>query len=198
MANLRAHTPPTTKHNNRLSMNHIKYLTQQLYDHDLWDKTITLSRNEFLVMEGSVNTHLYYVESGSLRVFINHEKEEHNIRFGYTGSFISALDSFITDQQTDFYIQAIKKTTIKAISKPHFLAFVNQSLDHLQLWQQIMGMLILQQLEREKDLLTTSPQARYQRVFKRSPQLFQAIPHKHIASYLRMTPETLSRLKKKL
>ena len=47
-----------------------------------------------------------------------------------------------------------------------------------------------------KDILINSPMDRFQRVFKRSPQLFQEIPNKHIASYLRMTPETLSRLKK--
>jgi CRP-like cAMP-binding protein len=59
-----------------------------------------------------------------------------------------------------------------------------------------MEQLIYQQLEREKDLLTSSPTERYAKVKQRSPQLFQEIPHKYIASYLRMTPETLSRLKK--
>jgi len=56
--------------------------------------------------------------------------------------------------------------------------------------------LTLQQLEREKDILTSSPLERYKRVLKRSPQLFQEIPNKYIADYLRMTPETLSRIKK--
>jgi hypothetical protein len=57
-------------------------------------------------------------------------------------------------------------------------------------------MIIYDQFEREKDILTYSPLKRYQRVLKRSPQLFQEIPNKYIASYLRMSPETLSRLKK--
>ncbi len=48
--------------------------------------------------------------------------------------------------------------------------------------------------EREIDLLTQSPQERIERIRKRSPQVFQEIPHKYIASYLRMSPETLSRL----
>ena len=52
------------------------------------------------------------------------------------------------------------------------------------------------QIEREIDILTNSPKERYLRVLKRSPQLFQEIPNKHIASYLRMSPETLSRMKK--
>ena len=63
-------------------------------------------------------------------------------------------------------------------------------------WDTTLLDLLLQQLEREVDILTTSPKLRYERVLKRSPRLFQEIPHKHIAAYLRMSPETLSRLKK--
>lgn len=63
-------------------------------------------------------------------------------------------------------------------------------------WVNVLQTLSLQQLDREIDLLTTSPKARYERVLERSPRLFQEIPHRYIANYLRMTPETLSRLKK--
>jgi hypothetical protein len=52
------------------------------------------------------------------------------------------------------------------------------------------------QVAREIDLLTDSPTMRLERILKRSPQLFNEIPLKYIASYLRMTPETLSRIRK--
>jgi CRP/FNR family transcriptional regulator, anaerobic regulatory protein len=55
--------------------------------------------------------------------------------------------------------------------------------------------LVVQQMQRELDLLTASPIERYRRVIARSPQLFQEVPLKYIADYLRMTPETLSRLR---
>jgi hypothetical protein len=55
--------------------------------------------------------------------------------------------------------------------------------------------LVVQQLEREKDLLINAPGERFERVLTRSPKLFQEIPNKYIANYLRMSPETLSRLK---
>ncbi|MCY1222048.1 hypothetical protein D9M69_651860 [compost metagenome] len=74
--------------------------------------------------------------------------------------------------------------------------FISKEPENLTLWAEILEDLVLQQIEREKDLLTHSPKERYERVLKRSPQLFQEIPNKHIANYLRMTPETLSRLKK--
>ncbi len=65
---------------------------------------------------------------------------------------------------------------------------------HKELWNQVMEALIIQQFERECDLLIQAPQIRFKRVQERSPRLFQEVPLKYIASYLRMTPETLSRI----
>lgn len=85
---------------------------------------------------------------------------------------------------------------LKLIGKSAFMELVKSSEENLDLWHQILGGLIFQQMERERDLLTSSPAERYSRVLERSPRLFQEIPNRYIASYLRMTPETLSRLKK--
>ena len=82
------------------------------------------------------------------------------------------------------------------MSKANFLQLVAQDPQLMLIWQQIQSQMIYQQMEREIDILTYSPLKRYQRVLKRSPHLFQEIPSKYIASYLRMSPETLSRLKK--
>ena len=162
----------------------------------LWNNQLIVNRNDFLKLSGSIDTNLYYILSGSLKIFINHKDEEHIIRFGYQDNFIASLDSFITEKPSDFNIQAIKKTELNVISKSSFMSFIQQDIENRILWDQILGQLIVDQLEREKDILINSPMDRFQRVFKRSPQLFQEIPNKHIASYLRMTPETLSRLKK--
>lgn len=162
-----------------------------------WEYEINLKRNEYLVTKSTINTNLFWVEKGSLRVFIEDENEEHTIRFGYKGSIIAALDSFITNKPTNFYIQALKKCTIKVISKAKYLDIIESSVDNKKIWDQILQGLIYQQMEREIDLITYSPQKRFERVLERSPQVFQEIPQKYIASYLRMTPETLSRILKK-
>lgn len=163
---------------------------------DSWKGELSLKRNEYLKVKGSTDTNLYYVKSGSLRVFIEDEFEEHTIRFGYEGNFISSLDSYITEKPSPFYIQAIRAAELKVITKESFTEIINSKTEYLQLWQQILAGLVYQQMEREVDILTYSPAERYRRVLERSPQLFQEIPAKYIASYLRMTPETLSRISK--
>ena len=162
---------------------------------ELSEKTITIDRNEFLKMKGSIDTNIYYVESGSLRIFILDDYEEQTIRFGYKDNIIVSLDSFFSGKPSDLFIQAIKKTVIKVVTKQQIDKFLETE-SNRNLWTKILENLIIQQMEREIDILTNSPKERYERVLKRSPQLFQEIPNRHIANYLRMSAETLSRLKK--
>lgn len=158
-------------------------------------QTRTIERNEFLKTKGSVDTNLYCIISGSVRVFIFDGDEEQVIRFGYKENMIVALDSFLTGQPSNFIIQAIKKTVLKVIPKIEIDKLLKIESNQI-LWSSILEKLVLDQMEREIDILTNSPKERLQRVLKRSPQLFQEIPKRYIANYLRMTPETLSRLKK--
>lgn len=177
-------------------MNPITQLIETINNQNLWDKTIELKRNDYLKVKGSIDTNLYLVLNGSLRIFVIDEFEEHTIRFGYQNNLIAALDSFLNEQPSDLYIQALKNSTLKTINKSKFMGLIASSFKNTKLWQLILENFALQQMERERDILTSSPNERYNRVLKRSPQLFQEIPNKYIASYLRMTPETLSRIKK--
>lgn len=75
-------------------MNLIQELKDKLDKLDLWQDSQCLSRNEYLKVKGSADTNLYFVVSGSLRVFIEDEFEDHTIRFGYKGSFICCFGFF--------------------------------------------------------------------------------------------------------
>lgn len=158
-------------------------------------KTITINRNEFLSVKGNIDTNVYYIESGSLRLFVLDNDEEQVIRFGYQDNLIVSMDSFLTGKPSNYFIQAIKKTVIRVITRQQVDDFLKIEKNRL-FWMKILENLVVQQLEREIDVLTSSPIERYNRVLSRSPQLFQQIPLKYIANYLRMSAETLSRLKK--
>ena len=178
-------------------MSQTPLLIQKIEEGDLWEKQLTLNRNEFLKVAGSIDTNLYFVVNGSIRIFVIDDSEEHTIRFGYQNNIIASLDSYISEKPSEYYIQAIKKTELKVISKQAVNRLVGTSIELQRYWQQTLEHIIFDQLERERDILTSSPLERYKRVLARSPQLFQEIPNKYIASYLRMTPETLSRIKKR-
>jgi CRP-like cAMP-binding protein len=166
-----------------------------LEEHNLFHKTIELKRGDHLHYAGETNTSIYYVAAGTLQTYVLVNDEEQIIRFGYQGDYVAAMDSFIGGGPTILYSQALRKCTVRMIRKTEYAAQLAADSELNRLWQKIMSWMITGQLEREIDLLTNDPAERYRRVFERSPQLFQEIPAKYIANYLRMTPETLSRIR---
>jgi CRP/FNR family transcriptional regulator, anaerobic regulatory protein len=155
----------------------------------------TFSKGDFIIKEGETEKHVYLVESGLVRVFLLTEFEEQTIRFGYKGSIINSLASFIRNRPSEFYIDVLRKTTVRMITKPMFTSLIEENSENLRSYINLIETLIAQQIEREVDLLTSSPTERLKRVLERSPNLFQEVPLKYIASYLRMSPETLSRIR---
>lgn len=157
-------------------------------------KELTLERGDLLIRAGEIERYVYYIVSGAIHAFYVSESEESTIRFGYEGSLITSIPSFYNQQPSQFYLQAIRKTVVKAYTRSSFYKALKTNEEFKILYQQSLEDLARQQVEREIDLLTTSPIERLRRVKERSPRLFQEIPAKYIASYLRMTPETLSRI----
>lgn len=155
----------------------------------------TFSKGDYIIKEGQIEQSLYFIESGAVRVFHVTEFEEQSIRFGYEGSIITSLSSFITGKPSELYMEALRKTTLQVIPRQQLYDIVNANGENLIQYSKLLESLVVQQMEREIDLLTESPAKRLQRVLDRSPNLFQEVPLKYIASYLRMTPETLSRIR---
>ncbi len=153
------------------------------------------SKGAIILKENEIEQNVYFVKTGALRLFYNADGEEQTIRLGYKDSLITSLASFFNNEPSKFCIDAIRKTTVYIVPKKAILQLANENVESLQSYIKLLETLLTQQNEREIDLLTTSPSERLNRVLKRSPNLFQEIPLKYIASYLRMTPETLSRIR---
>ncbi len=159
------------------------------------DNCKVFKKGQYLISQGEIENNIYFIEIGAVRGFYVSEFEELTIRFGYPGSIINALPSFLSGLPSELYIEAIRKTNVKIISKNEFKEIINEGQVSMQQYIELLENMLFQQMEREIDLLTVSPVERLNRVLKRSPHLFQEIPLKYIASYLRMTPETLSRIR---
>lgn len=174
-----------------------------------WEKKITLQRGDLLKAADTKDDAIYFVQSGCFKLFVWHLELEQIIRFGYAGELLTALDSFISGEPSPIVIEALRKSEVWSVRKEVFMHYLyntkhedrsvlraSGSIDRLQIWHTLLENLIYQQLEREMDLLIRSPAERFKRVLERSPKLFQQVPSKYIANYLRMTPETLSRIQK--
>lgn len=163
---------------------------------DLWNIRRELQRNEILKPIGSAETNLYFVENGAVKICYQINEQEIIAEFGFKNSCIFELVSFFSEKPSHFYIQAIKSTKLIGISKADFYLALGFSKSLNSFWEKNMEKLMLNFIDREIDILANSPENRYKRLQQRKPEIFQNIPNKYIASYLGMSPETLSRLKK--
>ncbi len=160
-----------------------------------WDKRIILKRNDFLIQKGQVETKLYFVLNGTMRIFFPNRDEEICVGFAYTDNLICSYPSFIRDEPSDYFIQVLTKSELVAISKDDLYGLFDKFPMIERTWRRIEEEALVGKIEREVELLTFTPEERYERLIKRSPHIFQLIPKKYIASYLRMSPETLSRIR---
>lgn len=162
----------------------------------LWSAPMDFARGEYLLREGQIEQHIYLIKEGAVRAYYQSETELFTIRLGYNGNIINALPSFLSGKPSELSLQTLKKTMVIRAAKADLMPLLKTHQELLILWNEMLESLFLDQFQREIDLLSASPEERYLRVLKRSPKVFQEVPHKYIAEYLRMTPETLSRLKK--
>ena len=149
-------------------------------------------KGHILTGEGSVENHLFLIENGAVKISYQSELNEHIIRLGYNGSILNSLTSFFSQTPSELIIETLRQTKVKVLNRSDVMQIAANSSGY----PTFLERLICQQLDRELDLLQDSAGKRLERVLKRSPQLFQHVPLKYIAAYLRMSHETLSRIRK--
>lgn len=163
-----------------------------------WTNRKAIKRFDYLIQKGGRESHLYFILRGTMRIFYLSNETEICVGFGYENTLITSYPSFVSKQPSQYYIQALTDTEVIGISRNDFYATIHQSWNLERHWREMTEQALLGRIEREIDLFTYAPQERLQRLLKRSPHVFQLIPNKYIASYLRMTPETLSRMLRKM
>lgn len=161
-----------------------------------WNQPVHLRRGELLVRPGQAEQRLYLVRQGLLRIYFpTPQGEEICVGFGHAQSLLCAFPSFVSGQPSAYGIQALRATELLAIGRADFLASLEQVPALARFWRQELEKTLVGRMEHEVDLLLPEPAQRLARLRARSPQVFQLVPRKYLASYLRMTPETLSRLR---
>lgn len=164
-----------------------------------WSKKKTLKAREVLMNFNQIDTHLYFIESGCVRLYVNSpEDEEVCLGFAYSGTFITCFQTFIHEIPSQQCIEAILDCELLAIPKIDFFKLVNENKSIADWYRNSLENILTGHIQRQIELLTLNPQKRYEAFLQRSGHLVNSIPLKFIASYLMMKPETLSRIRAKI
>ena len=156
-------------------------------------KTVFLKINE-------IENHISFIESGVVRLYIPKENPEKEITFGFSfkDQFISAYDSFLTQTPSAYQLQALSETTILSITYNDLQAVYNKTQIGNLIGRLTAERLFLIKSKREQNLLNLSAEERYLKLFKERPELLKVIPLKYISSYIGVTAQALSRIRKRL
>jgi CRP-like cAMP-binding protein len=158
-----------------------------------------LRRKQYLLQETDVCKYIAFVEKGALRAYTVSEKgTEHIIQFAVEGWLISDLYSFLTEEPATYNIDALENTELILTSKTAHEELL-QKLPKYETYTriQITGAYIAMQ-RRLTSIISLSLEERYTYFTSLYPDLVQRVPQHMIASYMGLTPETLSRVRKRL
>ena len=154
-----------------------------------------IKKNDFLIREGTVCDFLGIMISGSLRSFVEDEKQEFNNDFYFANDFVSAYNSFLTRRPNGCNIQALADAELYCINYDQLNALLTEDPQWMKLGKYVSDEFYIRKCERETSLLKNSAAERLEIFLTNYPGIEQKISQYHIASYLGIKPETLSRIK---
>lgn len=153
------------------------------------------AKNEMILKEGDVCENIYYIDKGLIRQFYYKNDKELTEHIGADGEIFMCIESLFREEPSTLQVQALEPCTLYLIPK-HRLEHVALHNVNIQiLYRKILEeSLIISQIHADMLRFETA-QNRYLRLCKLMPQVVLRAPLVYIASYLQMTPETLSRVR---
>jgi CRP-like cAMP-binding protein len=164
---------------------------------DFWE-CVAFKKGDLITEQNQVERYFYVVETGIQMVYLwDKNGEKKVIGFSFDGSFSGVYDSFVKERPSNYILEAMSSSKLWRINLTDF----NRSFELfpiLEQWGRKVHLeLLIGRVDREVELITTTAEERFTIFEERCPEPLRKIPQKYIASYLNMSAETYSRLRKK-
>ncbi|MDQ1096268.1 MULTISPECIES: Crp/Fnr family transcriptional regulator [Chryseobacterium] len=158
-----------------------------------------VSKNQFLLQYGEICRNIYFVEKGLLKMYsIDKNGKEHIIQFAPESWLISDRSSLYFNEKSIYYIEAVEDSEVLFLHPDFFSRLVEQFPNSIEKSDIIAQKHIRSLQDRINSLLGETAEERYMKFIKMYPDLLLRVPQWMIASYLGITPESLSRVRKEL
>lgn len=155
-----------------------------------------LLKSDFFLKQGDKCKYLGFIKKGTIRCFyINDQGREINFGFYFENEFFTDYESILCDTVSNMNIQALENCEILLLSKDHLQALYQKEAYWQKFGRVMSEKIYLDAKKRIDDLICLSPENRYLNLLRKEPLLFQKIAQKHIASYLGITEQSLSRIR---
>lgn len=166
---------------------------------DLYFEQISIKKDTFLIREGETEKYSYFVFNGILRCWLlNHKGNEQTFWFCKEGTFSMSNISFTLEKKSTFNVQAIVDCVIYRIDKEQVRELYTAIPKVKTVFEDLNAILLNRLLKRNINLIKYSPEQYYLQMIEEYGITLNYIPLKDIASYLGITPQALSRIRKRI
>lgn len=172
------------------------------FDQDTWLLFRTalvrqqFAQGEIILRPGQVCRHIFFLQTGLLRTFQIKDGDERTVAFALENSFVTDLKSLRTEQPTDVTIQALEPATLFSLAKADLIGLYGQSHQIEAFGRKVLEMLLEAQEEQASWFKLYSAKERYALLLQKQPALVQRVSLGHLASFIGIRRETLSRIRR--
>jgi CRP/FNR family transcriptional regulator, anaerobic regulatory protein len=159
--------------------------------------SMKVKKGDIVVKEDEICDFIAYINKGYFRIFINQEIKETTVHLAGPGEFISAFSGYISRAPNKENIQAVTDGEIFLMRYQDLQSLYDKSHSIERLGRLIVEKHFVQKDKRVISMITDSAEVRYNHLMNKRPQYLLNIPLQYIASFLGVTPETLSRIRAK-
>lgn len=152
-------------------------------------------KGEKILKEGDTCTHIYWVQKGLVRQYYYKNEKEMTEYMAAENTIFMSIESLFCEQPTHVYAVALEPTLLYAMPRQQLEQKAMRSVNIQILYRKILEESLIISQERADMLRFESAQSRYDKFMKKQPQIVLRAPQIYIASYLQITPETLSRVR---
>ena len=155
-----------------------------------------VSKKVILLEKGDISDFTLFVSTGCLKMYsVDEHGVEHIIQFASEDWWISDLYSFLTGNPSEYYIESVKDSTYLKLTKEQREALLENHPKMERFFSILSEFNIVHSRKRIVDLMQTPAKERYEKFCRMYPTIVNDVPLKHIASYIGVTPEFLSKLR---
>ncbi len=159
---------------------------------------VKCTKKHQLLNVGEVEKYVYFIERGIIRYYIPSREAEWTTGFGLEGDFISAYDSFLTQKPSNYASETLTDAVLWRVSYKEMQTVYAETKVGNVIGRYASELLYLKTSRREISLLKYSAEERYLNLFVEKPILIREVPLKYIASYIGITPQALSRIRRRI
>lgn len=147
---------------------------------------------------GMVENYLSFIASGITRHYTEEGEKDITFEIGFANSFGTAYDSFVTQQPCTYQVEALTDVVQWSISYADLQHVYANSSTGDRIGRLSAEELFIRKSKRQLSLLTDTAEQRYRSLVMEQPHLLQYIPLKYLASYIGITPQALSRIRRRI